>query len=198
MYSHTSLFRGKGHSAIEQNSSGETWGIELANFPSFFSFMFIGYGRNPTEIQARNPQLYLCESLAVCSLFLLAVVRLLSLSTVERQFICACSVNLARLKPGATTSRATSGGWREDRNTSGQRRNKFSTSYIDISVIVGESNSVVRPKYQQYTSLNKMLSNFSKVLMAQISFTAVINNRGIGKGIGCIRKGTKKNYIYVL
>ena len=34
--------------------------------------------------------------------------------------------------------------------------------------------------------------------MAQISFTAVINNRGIGKGIGGIRKGTKKNYIYVL
>ena len=37
--------------------------------------------------------------LAVCSLFWLAVVRLLSLSTVERQFICACSVNLARLMP---------------------------------------------------------------------------------------------------
>ena len=99
---------------------------------------------------------------------------------------------------GVTTSRATSGGWRKDRNTSGQRRNKFSTSYRDISVIVGENNSVVRPKYQQYTSLNKMLSNFSKVLMAHISFTAVINNRGIGKGIGGIRKGTKKNYIYVL
>ena len=31
--------------------------------------------------------------------FWLAVVRLLSLSTVERQFICACSVNLARLMP---------------------------------------------------------------------------------------------------
>ena len=45
------------------------------------------------------PQLYLCESLAVCSLFWLAIVRLLSLSTVERQFICACSVNLARLIP---------------------------------------------------------------------------------------------------
>ena len=99
---------------------------------------------------------------------------------------------------GVTTSRATSGGWRKDRNTSGQRRNKFSTSYRDISVIVGENNSVVRPKYQQYTSLNKMLSNFSKVLMAHISFTAVINNRGIGKGIGGIRKGTKKNYTYVL
>ena len=38
-------------------------------------------------------------SLAVCSLFWLAVVRLLSLSTVERQFICACSVNLAWLMP---------------------------------------------------------------------------------------------------
>ena len=45
------------------------------------------------------PQLYLSESLAVCSLFWLAIVRLLSLSTVERQFICACSVNLARLMP---------------------------------------------------------------------------------------------------
>ena len=97
-------------------------------------------------------------------------------------------------KTGVTTSRATSGGWRKDRNTSGQRRNKFSNSYRDISVIVAENNSVVKLKYQQYTSLNKMLSNFSKVLMAHISFTAVINNRGIGG----IRKGTKKNYIYVL
>ena len=34
--------------------------------------------------------------------------------------------------------------------------------------------------------------------MANISFTAVINNGGIGKGIGGTRKGTKKNYIYVL
>ena len=81
---------------------------------------------------------------------------------------------------------------------SGQRGNKFNTSYRDISVIVVENNSVVKPKYQQYTSLNKMLRNFSKVLMAHKSFTAVINNRGIRKGIGGIRKGTKKNYIYVL
>ena len=29
-----------------------------------------------------------------------------------------------------------------------------------------------------------MLSNFSKVLMAHVSLTALINNRGIGKGIG--------------
>ena len=101
-------------------------------------------------------------------------------------------------RSGVTTSRATSGGWRKDRNTSGQRGNKFSTSYRDISVIVAENNSVVKPKYQQYTSLNKMLSNFSKVLMAHISFTAVINNRSIEKGISGIRKGTKKNYIYVL
>ena len=99
---------------------------------------------------------------------------------------------------GVTISRATSGGWRKDRSTSDQRGNKFNNSYRDISVIVAENNSVVKPKYQQYTSLNKMLSNFSKVLMAHISFTAVINNRGIGKGIGGIRKGTKKNYIYVL
>ena len=102
------------------------------------------------------------------------------------------------LLAGVTTSRATSGGRRKDRNTSGQLGNNFNTSYRDISVIVAENNSVVKPKYQQYTSLNKMLSNFSKVLMAHISFTAVINNRGIGKGIGGIRKGTKKNYIYVL
>ena len=81
---------------------------------------------------------------------------------------------------------------------SGQRGNKFNTSYRDISVIVAENNSVVKPKYQQYTSLYKMLRNFSKVLMAHKSFTAVINNRGIRKGIGGIRKGTKKNYIYVL
>ena len=46
-----------------------------------------------------HDQLYIYNSLAVCSLFWLAVVRLLSLSTVERQFICACSVNLARLMP---------------------------------------------------------------------------------------------------
>ena len=43
-----------------------------------------------------------------------------------------------------------------------------------------------------------MLSKFSKVLMAHISFTAVSNNGSIGKGIGGIQKGTKKNYIYVL
>ena len=99
---------------------------------------------------------------------------------------------------GVTTSRATSGVRRKDRNTSGQRVNKFNNSYKYISVIVAENKSLLKPKCQQYTSLNKMLSNFSKVLMAHISFTAVINNRGIGKGIGGIRKGTKKNYIYVL
>ena len=43
-----------------------------------------------------------------------------------------------------------------------------------------------------------MLSNFSKVLMAHMSFTAVLNKGGIWKGIGGIQKGTKKNYIYVL
>ena len=97
-----------------------------------------------------------------------------------------------------TTSRATSGGWRKDRNTSGQRVNKFNNSYSHISVIFAENNSLLKPKCQQYISLNKMLSNFSKVLMAHISFTAVINNGGIGKGIGGIWKDTKKNYIYVL
>ena len=107
-------------------------------------------------------------------------------------------VHNGRRRAGVTTSRATSGGRRKDQNTSGQRGNKVNNSYRDISVIVAENNSVVMPKYQQYTSLNEMLSNFSKVFMAHISFTAVINNGGIGKGIGGIRKGTKKNYIYVL
>ena len=74
----------------------------------------------------------------------------------------------------------------------------FDSSCRDISVVVSENNSVVKPKCKQCTSLNKMLSNFSKVLMAHISFTAVINNGGIRKGIGGIRNGTKKNYIYVL
>ena len=87
---------------------------------------------------------------------------------------------------------------RKDQNTSGQRGNKFNISYRDISVVVAENNSVAKPKCWQCTSLNKMLSNFSKVLMAHISFTAVLNNGGIGKGIGGIRKGAKKNYIYVL
>ena len=40
-----------------------------------------------------------------------------------------------------------------------------------------------------------MLSNFSKVSIIHISFTAVINNGGIGKGIGGIQKGTK-NYTF--
>ena len=57
---------------------------------------------------------------------------------------------------GVTTSRATSGAGRNDRNTSGQQENKFNTSYGDISVVVAESNSVVKPKCEQYTSLNKM------------------------------------------
>ena len=84
---------------------------------------------------------------------------------------------------------------------------------IEIQVVSGETTyeilhietyqlkngeiGVVKPKCQQETSLNKMLSNFSKVLIAQISFTAVINNGGIGKGIGGIRKGIKKNHIHV-
>ena len=93
---------------------------------------------------------------------------------------------------------ATSGERRKERNKSGQRANKLYTSYKYILVLVAENNSVVKPKYQQYTSLNKMLSNFSKGLMAHISFTVVLNNGCIGKGNGDIRKGTKKNYIYVL
>ena len=66
------------------------------------------------------------------------------------------NVETKALKGGVTTSRATSGAGRNDRNTSGQRENKFNTSYRDISVVVSESNSVVKPKCEQYTSLNKM------------------------------------------
>ena len=72
-----------------------------------------------------------------------------------------------------TTSWPTSRGRRKDQNTSGQQGNKFNNSYRDISVIVAENNSVVKPKYQQYASLNKMFRNFSKVLIVHISFTAV-------------------------
>ena len=38
------------------------------------------------------------------------------------------------------------GGRRKDRNTSGQRGNKFNNSYRDISVVVPENNSAVKPK----------------------------------------------------
>ena len=56
-------------------------------------------------------------------------------------------------RAGVTTSRVTSGGSRKDRNTNGQRVNKFNTSYRDISVIVAENNSLLKPKCQQYTLL---------------------------------------------
>ena len=80
---------------------------------------------------------------------------------------------------GVTTSRATSGHRKNDPNTSGQRWNNFHTSYIDRSFVVSGNNRVVKPKCKQFTSLNKMLSN-SKVLIVHISFTALINNEGIG------------------
>ena len=88
---------------------------------------------------------------------------------------------------GVIISQATSGGRGKDRNTSGQRGNNFNRSYRNISVVVVE-NDVVKPKCQQYTSLHEMLSNFSKVLIVQISFTAVINNGGIGD----IRKAPRR------
>ena len=85
-----------------------------------------------------------------------------------------------------------------DWNMSGQRRNNFNTSYRDRSVVVADNSCVVKPKCQQYPSLNEMLSNFSKVLIVHISFTAVISNGDIGKGIGGIRNSAKKNHIYIL
>ena len=68
---------------------------------------------------------------------------------------------------------------KNDPNRSGQRWNNFHTSYIDRSFVVSGNNRVVKPKCKQFTSLNKMLSN-SKVLIVHISFTALINNEGIG------------------
>ena len=47
---------------------------------------------------------------------------------------------------GVTTSRATSGERKKERNTSGQRGNTFNTSCRDISVVVVENKGVVKPK----------------------------------------------------
>ena len=47
---------------------------------------------------------------------------------------------------GDTKSRATSGERSKDRNTSGQRGNKFNKSYRCISIEVAENNSVVKPR----------------------------------------------------
>ena len=47
---------------------------------------------------------------------------------------------------GVATSQATSGGKSKDQSTSGQQGNKFNTSYRDVSVVVAENNSVVKPK----------------------------------------------------
>ena len=47
-------------------------------------------------------------------------------------------------------------------------------------------------------SLLHSLSNFSKVLIELISFTALINNGGFGEGVSGIWKGTKNDYIYGL
>ena len=71
----------------------------IAEFPIITNLCTVGarwfdYSENQEVLQP-----HLIRFLAVCSLFWLAVARLLSLSTVERQFICACSVNLARLMP---------------------------------------------------------------------------------------------------
>ena len=54
---------------------------------------------------------------------------------------CVKNFPLHYARVGVTTSRATSGGGRNDRNTSGQRGNKFNTSYRDISVVVAVNNS---------------------------------------------------------
>ena len=62
---------------------------------------------------------------------------------------------------------------------SGQRWNNFCSSYRDISFVVAENSRVVKPKCRQFTSLNKMFNNFSKVLIVDISYTALINNEGI-------------------
>ena len=43
------------------------------------------------------------------------------------------------VKLGSAISRVTSGGRRIDRNTTGQRGNKFSNLYRDISIVVTEN-----------------------------------------------------------
>ena len=47
---------------------------------------------------------------------------------------------------GVNKSRATNRGIREEGNTSGQRGNKFNTSYTDISVVVAGDSSDVKRK----------------------------------------------------
>ena len=48
-----------------------------------------------------------------------------------------------------------------------------------ISFVVAGNSRVVKPNCRQFTSLNKMFNNFSKVLIVDISYTALINNEGI-------------------
>ena len=66
----------------------------IAKFPIVLHF-YTNKRQTWRHTELSNITLTLCSSLAVCSLFWLAVVRLVSLSTVGRQFMCACSVNLA-------------------------------------------------------------------------------------------------------
>ena len=65
------------------------------------------------------------------------------------------------------------------------KRNHFSELSISVEVFNVPKKS-------------RFLEHFLKVLIAQISVTAVINNGGIGKGIDGIGKGIKKNHICVL
>ena len=123
------------------------------------------------------------ETLSVEQIFITEMARtalksshLSSLVNIKSAFL---PVRSGLTKSGVTTSRATSGDRKNDPNTSGQRWNNFHTSYIDRSFVVSGNNRVVKPKCKQFTSLNKMLSN-SKVLIVHISFTALINNEGIG------------------
>ena len=77
----------------------------IVEFPIILCFYVIVTRTTENWISCFRSTVYIYNSLAVCSLFWLAVVRLLSLSTVERQFICACSVNLARLMPETAGTR---------------------------------------------------------------------------------------------
>ena len=65
-------------------------------------------------------------------------------SSPERNFR-KCPPDIENRK-GVSTSRGTSGERRKDRNKSGQRGNKFNTSYGYKSVVVTENSSVVKPK----------------------------------------------------
>ena len=67
---------------------------------------------------------------------------------------------------------------------------------LNLRFVVAENNRVVKAgMLPSYTSLIEKFSNFPEALTGTIFFYAVLTNGGIGKGIGDIGKGIKKNDI---